>query len=40
VLLTGVAQGVTPGTQVKVIDRAQPAAAGAAPTAPDAAPKS
>ena len=40
VLLTGVAQGVTPGTQVKVIDRAQPAAAGAATAAPDAAPKS
>ena len=37
VLLTGVAQGVTPGTQVKVIDRAQPAAAS---TAPAAAPKS
>ena len=40
VLLTGVAQGVTPGTQVKVIDRSQPAAAGAATAAPDAAPKS
>ena len=40
VLLTGVAQGVTPGTQVKDIDRAQPAAAGAATAAPDAAPKS
>ena len=39
VLLTGVAQGVTPGTQVKVTERAQPAA-GAATTAPDAAPKS
>ena len=36
-LLTGVAQGVTPGTQVKVIDRSQPAAAT---TAPAAAPKS
>ena len=36
-LLTGVAQGVTPGTQVKVIDRSQPAAAS---TAPAAAPKS
>jgi RND family efflux transporter MFP subunit len=33
VLLTGVAQGVTPGTQVKVIDRAEPTAAGAAPSA-------
>ena len=30
VLLTGVAQGVTPGTQVKVIDRSQAAKAGAA----------
>lgn len=40
VLLTGVAQGVTPGTQVKVIDRSQPAAAGAAPLASAAAPKS
>ena len=33
-LLTGVAQGVTPGTQVKVVDRSQRAAAGAAPAAP------
>lgn len=40
VLLTGVAQGVTPGTQVKVIDRSQPTTAGAAPSAPESAPKS
>ena len=41
VLLTGVAQGATPGTQVRVIDRSQPAStagAGAATTEP--APKS
>jgi membrane fusion protein (multidrug efflux system) len=38
-LLTGVAQGVTPGTQVKVVDRSQRAAAGAAPVAAPA-PKS
>ncbi len=37
VLLTGVAQGVTPGTQVKVTDRSRPAAAASAATA---APKS
>jgi membrane fusion protein, multidrug efflux system len=40
VLLTGVAQGVTPGTQVKVVDRSQRAAAGAAPVAAEPAPKS
>lgn len=41
VLLTGVAQGVTPGTQVKVIDRSQPAtAAGPTAPAPETAPKS
>ena len=41
VLLTGVAQGVTPGTQVKVIDRSQPATAGGtAAQASEAAPKS
>jgi membrane fusion protein (multidrug efflux system) len=36
VLLTGVAQGVTPGTQIKVVDRSQAATPGApaAPTAP------
>lgn len=35
VLLTGVAQGVTPGTQVNVMDRSRPAAAAsAAPVAP------
>jgi membrane fusion protein (multidrug efflux system) len=39
-LLTGVAQGVTPGTQVKVVDRSQRAAAGAAPVAAAPAPKS
>jgi RND family efflux transporter MFP subunit len=39
-LLTGVAQGVTPGTQVKVVDRSQRAAAGAAPPADEPAPKS
>jgi len=39
VLLTGVAQGVTPGTQVKVIDRSQSAKAGAA-SAAQPAPKS
>jgi RND family efflux transporter MFP subunit len=39
-LLTGVAQGVTPGTQVKVIDRAQPATPAAPSTAAEAAPKS
>ena len=39
-LLTGVAQGVTPGTQVKVVDRSQRAAAGAAPVAAEPAPKS
>jgi membrane fusion protein (multidrug efflux system) len=38
-LLTGVAQGVTPGTQVKVVDRSQPAAA-TAPAASAPAPKS
>ena len=31
VLLTGVAQGVTPGTQVQVIDRSQPPTGAAAP---------
>ncbi|AMY11349.1 Multidrug transporter MdtA [Luteitalea pratensis] len=40
VLLTGVAQGVTPGTQVKVIDRAQAAKAGAASSSTQPAPKS
>ena len=39
-LLTGVAQGVTPGTLVKVVDRSQPAPTGAAPAAAAAAPKS
>jgi RND family efflux transporter MFP subunit len=39
VLLTGVAQGVTPGTQVRVIDRSQSAKAGAGSGAPPA-PKS
>lgn len=39
-LLTGVAQGVTPGTQVKVVDRSQRAAAGAAPVSAEPAPKS
>lgn len=35
VLLTGVAQGVTPGTQIKVVDRSQAATAGtAAPSVP------
>ena len=40
VLLTGVAQGVTPGTQVTVVDRSQRATAGAAPAAPESGPKS
>jgi membrane fusion protein (multidrug efflux system) len=40
VLLTGVAQGVTPGTQVKVIDRSQPAAAGGTTAQAPEAPKS
>jgi len=40
VLLTGVAQGVTPGTQVKVIDRSETAKAGAASSGAPAAPKS
>ena len=39
-LLTGVAQGVTPGTLVKVVDRSQPAPTGAAPAAAAAAPRS
>lgn len=39
-LLTGVAQGVTPGTQVRVIDRSQPATATAPATAGEPAPKS
>ncbi len=39
VLLTGVAQGVTPGTQVRVIDRSQPAPAPEAPAA-ETSPKS
>jgi RND family efflux transporter MFP subunit len=40
VLLTGVAQGVTPGTQVTVVDRSQRATAGAAPAASASGPKS
>jgi membrane fusion protein (multidrug efflux system) len=40
VLLTGVAQGVTPGTQVKVIDRAQSAKAGGASGGAQTGPKS
>lgn len=40
VLLTGVAQGVTPGTQVTVVDRSQRATAGAAPAATESGPKS
>lgn len=39
-LLTGVAQGVTPGTQVKVIDRARPATPAAPSTAGEAGPRS
>ncbi len=39
VLLTGVAQGVTPGTQVKVIDRSQAAEAGAASSGAPAGPQ-
>jgi RND family efflux transporter MFP subunit len=39
-LLTGVAQGVTPGTQVRVTDRSQPSAPAVAPAAPAGASKS
>ena len=39
-LLTGVAQGVTPGALVKVVDRSQPATPGAASPAGVAAPES